>query len=82
MCVRAWQAEEKQKELERQEARLARKEARHSEVLALQREALIAERNANIDEAREDGKADMRTWVDGDDLVGTGVAVERTFVPT
>ena len=63
-----------QEELEAAETRLKRKEQRHTEVLQIQREAVMLERNKHIDAMKETGKADAKTWVEGDDTVGVGLS--------
>jgi hypothetical protein len=61
-----------QEDLHVREQRLQRKEKRYENVMQAQREALIHDRNSSIDAMRESGKADMQTWVEGDQYTGVG----------
>ena len=62
-----------QEDLDERERRLQKKEQRFAEVMNAQRDALIQDRNTRIDMMRETGKADMQTWVEGDQYVGVAM---------
>ena len=73
------QARRLQEDLEARERHLAKKEQRYDDVMQAQRDALMLERNTSIDLMREAGKADARTWVEGDQYTGV---YEKPPAPT